>query len=42
MGVSAFDIFFKTAIGIKFQFDCVAISKMFTMITDFRYDEGDQ
>jgi metallo-beta-lactamase family protein len=37
MGVSAFDIFFENSNWHKISVaDCVAISKMFTMITDFR------
>jgi metallo-beta-lactamase family protein len=37
MGVSAFDIFFHNSNWHKISVsDCVAISKMFTMITDFR------
>lgn len=37
MGVSTFDIFFENSNWHKISVaDCVAISKMFTMITDFR------
>jgi metallo-beta-lactamase family protein len=37
MGVSAFDIFFENSNWHKISVsDCVAISKMFTMITDYR------
>jgi metallo-beta-lactamase family protein len=36
MGVSAFDIFFNSNWHKISVSDCVAISKMFTMITDYR------